>query len=78
MSRACHAFLSVNRSLVVTCWELTNLLALLCVMFCCGVVGKVWYLIVSIPDHCLLTYFRQKELESPPVKMEQTIHMPTK
>ena len=58
MFLACHAFLSVNRSLVVTCCERTNLLALLCVMFCCGVVGKVWYLIVSIPGHCLLTYFR--------------------
>ena len=23
----------------------------------CGVLGRVWYLIVSIPDLCLLTYF---------------------
>ena len=23
----------------------------------CGVLGQVWYLIVSIPDLCLLTYF---------------------
>ena len=41
-----------------------DLLALLCVMFYCvfgtfpcGVLGQVWYLIVSIPDLCLLSYF---------------------
>ena len=51
-------------SLVVTCWEMANLLALLYVMFSCvfvtfpcGILGQVWYLIVSIPDLCLLTYF---------------------
>ena len=55
MFRVCNAFLSVQCSLVV------NLLALLCVMFIClfvtvlcGVLGQVWYLIVSIPDLCLL------------------------
>ena len=44
------------------------LLALLCVMFSCvfvtfsyGVLGQVWYLIVSIPDFCLLLYFQRKE-----------------
>ena len=41
-----------------------NLLDLLYVMFSCvfgtfpcGVLGQVWYLIVSIPDLCLLPYF---------------------
>ena len=41
-------------SLVVTCWERAVLLALLYVMFSCafvtfayGVLGQVWYLIVS-------------------------------
>ena len=64
MFRVSHAFLSVHCSLVVTCWERAGLLALLCVMFYCvfvtfpcGVLGQVWYLIVSIPDLCLLTYF---------------------
>ena len=65
MFRICHAFLSVHCSLVVTCLERANLLALVFVMlscfffvtFPCGVLGKVWYLIVSIPDLCLLTYF---------------------
>ena len=65
MFRVCHAFLSVHCSLVITCWERANLLALLYVMFSCvivtfpcGVLGQVWYLIVSIPDLCLLTYFK--------------------
>ena len=43
MFRVCHAFLSVHCSLVATCWG--------------GVLGQVCYLIVSIPDLCLLTYF---------------------
>ena len=58
------AFLSVHCSLVVTCWERANLLALLCVIFfcvfvtfSCGVLDQVWYLLVSIPDLCFLTYF---------------------
>ena len=29
----------------------------------CDVLGQVWYLIVSIPDLCLLTYFVMKLLE---------------
>ena len=66
--RVCHTFLSVHCSLVVTCWERANLLALLYVTFSCGfgtfpcgVLGQVWYLIVSIPDLCLFTY-----IELPP------------
>ena len=65
MFRVCHAFLSVHCILVVTCWERADLLALLDMMFSCvfvtfpcDVLGKVWYLIVSIPDLCLLTYFK--------------------
>ena len=57
MFQVCHAFLSVHCSLVVTCWERANLLALLYVMFSCvfatfpcGVLGQVRYLIVLIPD----------------------------
>ena len=61
-----HAVLSDYCSLVVTCWERADLLALLCVMFSCdfvtfpyGVLGQVWYknLIASIPDLCILPYF---------------------
>ena len=60
----CHAFLSVLCSLVVTCLEKAGFLALLCAIFSCvfvtfpcGVLGKLWFLILSIPDHCLLSYF---------------------
>ena len=57
-------FLSVHCSLVVTCWERADILAVLCVMsycvivtFPCGVLGKVWCFIVSITVHCFLPYF---------------------
>ena len=30
------------------------------VAFPCGVLGQVWYLIVSIPDLCLLPYFNNE------------------
>ena len=49
--------------LVVTCLEGADLLALVCgvLLWVCyfpiGILGKVWYLIVSIPDLCTLTYF---------------------
>ena len=60
----CHDILSVHCSLVVTCWDRTGHLALLYVMFynifftfLCGVLGQTWYLLVSIPGICILTYF---------------------
>ena len=60
----CHAFLSVCCSLVVSCWERTNLLILLYVKFYCifvtfpcDVLGQMWCLIESIPDLCLFTNF---------------------
>ena len=47
----------------ITCWERADFLALLCMKFSCvfvtfpyGILGQVWYLIVSIPDLCLLPY----------------------
>ena len=59
----CPAVLSVPCSLMVTCWERAYLLALLYIMFSCifvtfpyGVLAQMWYLIVSIPDLCLLPY----------------------
>ena len=58
-----HVVLSVHCSLVATCSERAGLLALLYVMFSCVIVtfpcvvhDQVWYLIVSIPDFCLLNY----------------------
>ena len=63
MFRVCHAFLSVHCSFVVNCWERANFLALFCAMSYCGfvtfpfgVLGQMWYLIVSIPDLCHLTF----------------------
>ena len=60
----CHTVLSVPCNLVVTCWERADLLVLLYVMFSCifvtfryGVLGQVWYWIVSIPNLCLLSDF---------------------
>ena len=54
------AFLSAHCSLVVTCWEIANLLPLLYVVFSrvfvtfpCGVLGQMRYVIVSSPDLCL-------------------------
>ena len=54
---------SVYVCLVVTCWERADLLALVCGVrlwvchFPIGILGQVWYLIVSIPDLCTHTYF---------------------
>ena len=58
----CRFYMSVHCSLVVTCLEMADLLAV--VMFYCvfvtfqfGVLCQVWCLIVSIPDLCLYSYF---------------------
>ena len=53
---------SVYMCFVVTCWERADLLALVCGVQLCvchfpiGILGQVWYLIVSIPDLCTFTY----------------------
>ena len=58
-----HAFAPVQCCLVVTCWERADLLALVGDVYCifitfpCGILGQVWYLIVSFPDLCRLSYF---------------------
>ena len=58
-----HAFPSVQGCLVVTCWEQADLLALVSVVYCicvtfpCDILGQLWYLIVSFPDLCHLSYF---------------------
>ena len=62
MSCVCHSFASVHCCLVFTCWERTDRLALdrdvsVFVTFSCGILGQVWYLIVSIPDLCNHSYF---------------------
>ena len=60
MSCVCHAFASVHCCRVVTWRERADLLAFVCdfVTFPFGILGQVWYLIVSIPDPCCcVSYF---------------------
>ena len=58
-----HAFPSVHCCLVVTYWERADLLALVGDVYCifvtfpCGILGRVWYLIVLFPDLCRPFYF---------------------
>ena len=59
----CHVFASAICCLVVTCWKRTDLLALVCGVKLCdcyfpfGILGQVWYFVISIPDLCpFLTY----------------------
>ena len=56
----CFMYVMMSRLFFAAAWSP----ALLCVIFSCifvtfqySVLGKVWYLIVSIPDRCLLPYF---------------------
>ena len=60
----CHIVLFVYCSLVVNCWKMADLLALLYLTFFSGfvsfqydVLGQPWYLTVSFPDLCILPYF---------------------
>ena len=60
----CYTVLIDPCSLVLACCERVVLLALLGVMGSCvfvtfqyGVLGQVWYLIILIPDLCLLPLF---------------------
>ena len=62
VSYVSRAFASVHCCLVITCWERADLLALVCdvnyvfVTFSCDILVQVWYLIVSFPDLCRLSY----------------------
>ena len=64
-----HALASVHCSLVVTCWERADLLALVGDVYCisgtfpCSILGQVWYLIVLFPNLCHLSYFLQNCLK---------------
>ena len=66
MSCVFHAFASVHCCLVITCCERADLLALVVMFSCvfvtfpCGILGQVWYLIVSIPNLCHLSYLVYK------------------
>ena len=66
----CHAFESVHCCLLVTSWERTDPLALFVmfncvfVLFPCGILGQVRYLIVSIPDICTLSYSNKPDYKN--------------
>ena len=56
------AFVILSCLLLIALWtpagkRLTSCLSCVFDTFPCGVSGQVWYLIVSIPDFCLLPYF---------------------
>ena len=58
-------WVSVYLCLVVTFCERADLLAHVCgvkLSLPIGILGQAWYLIVSIPDICTLTYFSDKRL----------------
>ena len=61
-----HAFAFVHCCLVVTCWEWADLLVLVGDVYCifvtfpCGILGQAWYLIVSFPERCRLSYCNTK------------------
>ena len=42
---------------VLTSWLLFVMFDCVFVTFQCGILGQVWYLILSIPDLCHLSYF---------------------
>ena len=62
----CHSYtvMYISWNIVVTCRERADLLVFLYVIIPCvflpfSVLGQVWYLILSIPDRCLLHYFEK-------------------
>ena len=68
MDRLCYlclVFVMLSR-LFIAAWERPDFLAHICdvncdfVTFPFGILGQAWYLIVSIPDLCTLTYFYDK------------------
>ena len=72
---------SVNMCLVVTCWERADLLALVFGVllrvchFHLGILGQVWYLIVSIPHLCTLNYFDISDvLSQGPLELNQALY----
>ena len=76
-----HAFASVNCCFVVTCQERADFLALVGYVYCilvpfpCGILGQVWYLIISFPDLCRLSYFEDdRNMQHYPVGKELIVY----
>ena len=47
---------------VLTSWLLFVVFNCVFVTFPSGILGQMWYLIVSIPDLCLISYFEAKPI----------------
>ena len=70
----CLVFVMLSRLFIAASWSpagkgLAHWLSFVmfnCVFvtFLCGIGGQVWYLIVSIPDLCLLSYFSMIDIET--------------
>ena len=62
----CLVFVMLSRLFIAALWSLAGkalaswllfvMLNCVCVTFPCGILGQVWFLIVSIPDLCRLSY----------------------
>ena len=55
----CLVFVMLLRLFIAALWSPAGRVLTSCVFvtFPCGILGQVWYLIVSIPDLCQLSYF---------------------
>ena len=63
----CLVFVKLLRPFIAALWSLAGkgltywlsfvMFNYVFVTFPCGILGQVWYLIVSIPDLCCLSYF---------------------
>ena len=68
MDHLCFVFLMLLRLFIAALWspagKRADFLSLVGDVYCslvtfpCGILGQVWYLIVSFPDLCRLSYFR--------------------
>ena len=57
LSRLFIAVLWLHAGKGLTSWLFFVMFNYVFVTFPCGILGQVWYLIVSIPDLCRLSYF---------------------
>ena len=65
----CHVFVMLSRLSIAALWSTAGkglaswlvFVTLNCVfvIFPCGILGQMWYLIVSIPDLCHRSYFNK-------------------
>ena len=82
LSYLCLVFVMLSRLFIAVLWSsigkgLTSWL--LFVIFICdfvtfpfGILGQVWYLIVSIPDPCCILYFNKRKTTATRAEMKKT------